>query len=42
MPSGSDIIEGKVNFEDIKKRVEARGSNCKCSKGSKCCSARKA
>lgn len=41
MPSASEIIEGKVKLEDIKKRVEARGSNCKCSKGSNCCSARK-
>lgn len=40
MPLGSEIKAGTVKFEDIKKRVDARGKNCKCSKGNSCCSAR--
>ncbi|EAS02251.1 pyridine nucleotide-disulfide oxidoreductase (macronuclear) [Tetrahymena thermophila SB210] len=41
MPSGTEIKNNIVKYEDIQKRIADRGRNCKCSRGANCCSARK-
>lgn len=39
MPSGQDIKRNIVKIDDIKKRVEEKGKNCRCSRSSNCSSA---